>query len=295
MSNTPTEPSSQTDTTSPRPNGFLGWLKGLGKPAAAKNGAAPAEPPVSTAQDFITSHERVLLSNILKLRELKVVNIMVPRANIVAVEADISPQELLALLSERQFSRIPVYRETLDDVLGTIHAKDVAGALARGEQLDIKKMIRDVPIVSPAMSILNLLLKMRQSSRHMALVVDEYGGIDGLVSIGNVISAIIGEIEDEHATDEAPQIVIRDDGSVLAAAQMSVEEFDERFGGVLTDEERNVSDTLSGLVFYLAGRIPARGEIITHQTGMLFEVVDADPRRINLLRISNIPSLPRPE
>ncbi len=295
MPDTPPDQSAPlTGATPPRRNGFLGWIKGLGKPVAAKSGSAPAHAPSGNpAYDFITSHERVLLSNILKLRELKVINVMVPRANIVAVEADISPQELLALLSERQFSRIPVYRETLDDVLGTIHAKDVVGALARGEQPDIKKMMTDMPIVSPAMSILNLLLKMRQSRRHMALVVDEYGGIDGLVTIGNVIEAIIGEIDDEHAVDEAPQMVVRDDGSVLAAAQIPVQEFDDRFGRVLSEEERNVSDTLSGLVFYLAGRIPARGEIITHHTGMLFEVVDADPRRINLLRISNIPSLPQ--
>jgi magnesium and cobalt transporter len=293
----PDADSNPPDSLTPnKPNALLKWIKGFKKPTAPENGSAAIhETGENPAYDFITSHERILLSNILKLRELKVVNVMVPRANIVAVEVDTPPQELTALLAEKQYSRIPVYRDTLDDVLGTIHAKDVLGALARGEQPDIKKMITDIPIVSPAMTILNLLLKMRQSSRHMALVVDEYGGIDGLVTIGNVIEAIVGEIDDEHATDEVPQIAISDDGSVLADARLSVEEFDNRFGQVLTDEERNVSDTLSGLVFYLAGRIPARGEIITHHTGMLFEVVDAGPRRINLLRISNIPSLPAPK
>lgn len=289
-------PGTLPDLTPPRQNTLLKWIKGLAKPAAAENANAPAgDNGANPAYDFITSHERILLSNILKLRELKVINVMVPRANIVAIEVDTSPKELLALVSEKQYSRIPVYRDTLDDVLGTIHVKDVLGAVARGEQPDIKKLITDIPIVSPAMTILNLLLKMRQSSRHMALVVDEFGGIDGLVTIGNVIESIVGEIDDEHAVDEIPQLVIHDDGSVLADARLSVEEFDNRFGQVLTDEERNVSDTLSGLVFFLAGRIPARGEIITHHTGMLFEVVDAGPRRINLLRISNIPSLPAQE
>ncbi len=289
-------PGTLPDLTPPRQNTLLKWIKSLAKPAAAENANAPASNNgVNPAYDFITSHERILLSNILKLRELKVINVMVPRANIVAIEVDTSPKELLALVAEKQYSRIPVYRDTLDDVLGTIHAKDVLSAVARGEQPTIKKLITDIPIVSPAMTILNLLLKMRQSSRHMALVVDEYGGIDGLVTIGNVIEAIVGEIDDEHAVDEIPQLVVHDDGSVLADARMPVEEFDNRFGQVLTDEERNVSDTLSGLVFFLAGRIPARGEIISHHTGMLFEVIDAGPRRINLLRIGNIPSLPAPE
>lgn len=293
----PDADSNPSDSLSPpKQSAFLKWIKSFKKPES-ENGAAAIihETGENPAYDFITSHERILLSNILKLRELKVINVMVPRANIVAIEADTPPKELLALLSEKQYSRIPVYRDTLDDVLGTIHVKDVLGAVARGEQPDIKKLITDIPIVSPAMTILNLLLKMRQSSRHMALVVDEYGGIDGLVTIGNVIESIVGEIDDEHAVDEVPQFVIHDDGSVVADARLSVEDFDNRFGQVLTDEERGVSDTLSGLVFFLAGRIPARGEIITHQTGMLFEVMDAGPRRINLLRISNIPSLPAPE
>jgi CBS domain containing-hemolysin-like protein len=218
---------------------------------------------------------------------------MIPRADIVAVEENTTAKELLQLLTEKQYSRIPVYRETLDDVLGTIHLKDVVAAMAKGEEPDIKKMITDIPIVSPAMTILNLLLKMRQSSRHMALVVDEYGGIDGLVTIGNVIESIIGEIEDEHAI-EAPQIVQKDDGSILVDARLSIPEFEDKYGNVLLDEEREASDTLSGLVISMAGRIPARGEVFTHSTGMIFEVLDADPRRINLLRIRNIPSLPPP-
>ena len=283
-------------TPSPKRNALVKWIKGLSRNhTQPENGPATAMTEDNSANDLITIHERLLLSNILKLRELKVVNVMIPRANIVAVEADISPQDLLALLAEKQYSRIPVYHGTLDNVLGTIHLKDVVAALARGEQPDVKKMVTDVPLASPSMSILNLLLKMRQTSRHMVLVVDEYGGIDGLVTIGNIVESIIGEIEDEHTVDEPPQIVINKDGTVLVDARLSVEEFDGRFGNVLTDEEKNVSDTMSGLVFYLAGHIPARGEIIKHQTGMVFEVLDADPRRINVLRISHIPSVPAPK
>jgi CBS domain containing-hemolysin-like protein len=256
-------PGTLSDLTPPRQNTLLKWIKSLAKPAAAENANAPdGNNGANPAYDFITSHERILLSNILKLRELKVINVMVPRANIVAIEVDTSPKELLALVSEKQYSRIPVYRDTLDDVLGTIHAKDVLSAVARGEQPDIKKLITDIPIVSPAMTILNLLLKMRQSSRHMTLVVDEYGGIDGLVTIGNVIEAIVGEIDDEHA------VRMKSRSSPVHALTarcwrmpgMPVEEFDNRFGQVLTDEERNVSDTLSGLVFFSGRAHPgARG------------------------------------
>ncbi|MGB4058219.1 MAG: hemolysin family protein [Alphaproteobacteria bacterium] len=263
-------------------------LKFLGHEAQAKSALETIENP---ANDFISSHERLLLSNILKLRELRVVNIMVPRANIVAVEENTTPQELLNLLAERQFSRFPVYRETLDNVIGTIHVKDVVAALARGEQPMIAKMITDVPIVSPAMSILNLLLKMRQMSRHVALVVDEYGGIDGLVTIGNIIESIIGEIDDEHAEEERPRIVVKDDGSVIVDASLNIVAFEDRFGTIFSDEERDSSDTLSGLVISMAGRIPARGEILTHTpTGMVFEILDADPRRINLIRVQHVPS-----
>lgn len=274
--------------------GLMKWIKGLRRTAPVESVLSniAAEDP---ANDFITNHERLLLSNILNLRDRRVSDIMVPRADIVAVEIGITPQELLSLLSQKQYSRIPVFRETLDDVVGTIHLKDVVSALARGEEINIKNMITDIPIVSPAMTILNLLLKMRQSSRHMALVVDEYGGIDGLVTIGNVIESIVGEIEDEHTGDEAPKVVKRDDGSVLVDARLPIDEFENQFGYILSDEERRNSETLSGLVYSMTGRIPARGEVLTHPTGMIFEVLDAGPRRINLMRIQNIPSSPPAE
>jgi CBS domain containing-hemolysin-like protein len=277
--------------TPSRQNSLLRWIRGLKKPPVQPDEISPllreSEDP---ANDLITAHERILLTNILKLRELKVVNVMIPRAEIVAIEIGTTSKELTEMLSEKQYSRIPVYRDTLDDVLGTIHLKDVVSALARGEELDITKMITDIPIISPAMTILNLLLKMRQSQRHMALVVDEYGGIDGLVTMGDVIESIIGEIDDEHDAAEAPQITEKEDGSILVDAHLYISDFEHRFGTVFSDEERKTNDTLSGLVFMMAGRIPARGEILEHPTGMVFEILEADPRRINLLRIRDIPA-----
>ncbi|MCF8495272.1 MAG: hemolysin family protein [Alphaproteobacteria bacterium] len=247
------------------------------------------ETPDEAASDPAERHERLLLSNILKLRNFTVVDVMIPRADIVAVNAGASQEELLALLAEKQYSRLPVYEETLDHVLGTIHIKDVLAALARGQRVDVKGMIREIPIVSPAMPVLDLIMEMRQSRRHMAMVVDEYGGIDGLVTIGDVIEAIVGEIDDEHDGAAPAQIIERPDGVIVADARVDIEEFEERFGFILSEEEREESDTLGGLVCMLAGRVPARGEILTHPSGLVFEVQDADPRRVHTLKIRKIP------
>jgi CBS domain containing-hemolysin-like protein len=234
-------------------------------------------------------HERWLLSNILKLRDLSVDYVMIPRADIVAIDMNTSHEELLTILKERQFSRLPVYRDTLDDVVGTVHMKDMIAAIANNKQIDIKSMLSDLPIVSPSMPILDLLLKMRQSRRHMVLVVDEYGGIDGLVTIGDIIEFIVGEIDDEHDIDIQKQIVEKPDGSILLDARLDIESFEEKFGAILSEEEREENDTLGGLVFFMAGRVPARGEVLTHQSGLVFEIVDADPRRITKLKIRNFP------
>ena len=241
--------------------------------------------------DSVTNHERLLLSNILKLRDVKVVNVMIPRADIVAIDIDMPYEDLSALLAEKQYSRMPVYRGTLDDVIGTVHIKDIVAALATHQKPDLEALITDIPIVSPSMPILDLVLKMRNSRRHMALVVDEYGGIDGLVTIGDVIESIIGEVDDEHDTqDDDAQMRVNSDGTVLADARVLINEFEDQFGMLLEEDEREESDTLGGLVFDIAGRVPARGEIITHKSGMLFEVLEADSRRISRLKISQIPA-----
>ncbi len=238
---------------------------------------------------LVASHERLLISNILKLRDLTVVDVMIPRADIAAIDLGTSQSDLLALLSQRQFSRFPVYRDTMDDVVGTIHIKDILSLLTTGREIVIRDLIRDVPIVSPSLPVLDFMLKMKQIRKHMALVVDEYGGIDGLVTIGDALEAIVGEIEDEHYQDQSAQITEKDDGSVLADARVDIETFEEKFGHLLSEDEREEADTLGGLVFSLAGRVPARGEVIQHDSGMVFEILDADPRKITRLRIRNIP------
>jgi len=249
------------------------------------------EKPEGSGPDSVSAHEKELLSNILKLKDLKVVDVMIPRADIVAIEAETSQKELLKILSEKQHSRIPVYRDTLDNVLGSIHIKDILAALAKGQKVKVLELVRDVPIVSPTMHVLDLLLQMRESKKHMILVVDEYGGIDGLVAIGDVIENIVGEIDDEYDPDDTPELVENSDGSIIADARFDIDEFEQRYGKLLTEEERTESETLGGLVFYIAGRVPARGEVLTHDSGMIFEVLDADPRRVNKIRIKNIPTV----
>lgn len=235
-------------------------------------------------------HEKTLISNILELRDMCAADIMVPRADIIAVNQNTTQEELFSLLSQRQYSRLPVYKDTLDNVIGSIHVKDIMATLALGEVLNIQELVRDVPFVSPSMKMLDLLLQMRITRKHMVLVVDEFGGIDGLITIGDVIESIVGEIDDEHDPDDHTEIVVDTDGTVTADARVDLDEFEEIFGKILSKEERHENDTLGGLVFSLAERVPARGEVITHQSGMTFEIIEADPRRVKRLHIRNIPN-----
>lgn len=242
-----------------------------------------------TDSPSIAAHERALISNVLKLRGLTVTDVMIPRADIAAIEIGASKKELMVLLAEKQFSRIPVYRETMDDVLGTVHIKDILAVVAANKKIDLQSMIRPVPVISPSLPTLDLLLKMQRDKKHMLLVVDEHGGIDGLVTIGDVIESIVGEFDDEFDQDSPPQMIEESDGSVIVDARLDVDDFEEKYGDILSDEERDEIDTLGGLVFYTASRIPSRGEVIKHPSGMVFEILDADQRRINSLRIRNIP------
>lgn len=275
--------------------GLVGWIKSNFK---QKNDYTLRE----TIEEFIEDsdadednpaslHEKTLIANVLKLRDTPVVDAMIPRADIVAIDSSLEQQDLLGQLADIQYSRLPVYKEKLDDVLGTIHIKDVLSALAKGQKLAIDDLIRDVPIVAPSMNILDLLIEMRHTRKHMAMVVDEFGGIDGLVTIGDIIEEIVGQLEDEHDTDVQPCIVKLDDESLIADARYDIDEFEDEFGHILSEEEREENDTLGGLAFYMAGRVPVRGEVLTHESGMVLEILEADPRRVNRIKIKNVPSI----
>jgi magnesium and cobalt transporter len=236
----------------------------------------------------VSVQERLLISNILTLREESVDDVMIPRADIIAVDVSTTQQDLMALLAEYQFSRIPVYRDQLDDILGTIHIKDILAQLAKGDAVVINDLIRPVPIVSPSMGVLDLILFMKEKRKHMVMVIDEYGGIDGLVTVGDVIETIVGEIEDEYNQPSEDELVEKSDGTLIVNGRVDLDEFEEKYGQVFSKDEHEDADTLAGLVFATVGRVPARGEIIQHDSGLEFEILDATPRHIHRMKISQI-------
>lgn len=270
-----------------------GWLRLLRRSKGSETVREALEELIEDRDDAgipIDDQERVLLGNILHLREQTAYDVMVPRADIVGVDAETALPDLTELFIKCGHSRLPVYRGNLDDVVGMVHIKDILSASRVDKPLQLQRLVRRVLFVSPAMRVMDLLLEMRIKRTHMALVVDEYGGIDGLVTIEDVVEQIVGEIEDEHDRAVDPDMVVRPDGVIEADARTPIEEFEEVVGPMLTDEERDDVDTLGGLVFFVAGRVPSRGELIAHPSGLEFEVVDADPRRIKWLRVRRTPS-----
>jgi CBS domain containing-hemolysin-like protein len=246
----------------------------------------------------LSPQERLMLANLLTFGELKIADVMVPRADIIAVEENAPLSELVRIFREAQHSRLPVYRETLDDPLGMVHVKDVLGLVEIGpdgslawRETPIAKLRREVLFVPPSMPALDLLLKMQSSRIHLALVVDEYGGTDGLVSIEDLVEEIVGDIDDEHDVDEQARLVARQDGSFDAEARIDLDEFKERTGIDLgSGEEGEDVDTLGGIVSALLGRVPVRGEIVSHPAGFEFEILEADPRRVKSLRVRRAPT-----
>lgn len=229
--------------------------------------------------------ERVLIANVLRLRGITADDVMVPRADIVAMAVDLSLERALLLFRREGHSRMPVFRENLDDIVGMVHVKDVFAYIGRPEAFRLEQVLRRPLMVAPQVPVLDLLLQMRQNRMHLALVVDEYGGIDGLVTIEDLVETITGDIADEHDEVEGPMITERPDGALDLDARLPVAAFEARFGPVLTDEERNADiDTVGGLVFTLAGHVPVRGEVIAHSSGLEFRVLDVDARRIRRLR-----------
>jgi magnesium and cobalt transporter len=272
------------------------WLKGLRRTRNGESGLREAlgelieETDAATAE--IDPQERALLANILKLHDLTVADVMVPRADIAAVEHTLSLDELTRVMGKEAHSRMPVYRETLDDVIGMVHIKDVLAWWGRAGEFQIAKILRPVLFIVPSMRVLDLLLKMRATRHHLALVVDEFGGVDGIVTIEDLVEEIVGEIEDEHDVDQGPMIQELPNGAFVVDARVEIEAFEERVGKIPLVDTYEEVDTLGGLVTTLAGRVPARGEVIVHPAGFEFEVVDADARRIKRLRVRKTAQMP---
>ena len=246
------------------------------------------ETSISEIESGFDINEGLLLRNMLGLRDITAEDVMVPRADIVSVDIADGFDSVMRQISEASHSRVPAYEGGVDSIVGMLHIKDLLLHLLQEKQPALSGLLRPVLFVSPSIRLLELLQEMRLKRQHLALVVDEYGGIDGLITIEDLVEEIVGEIQDEHDDDEAPHVEIAHDGSATANARLEISVLEDMFGDLLDESEREEVDTIGGLVFSLAGRVPVRGEVIRHPSGLEFEILDSDPRRISLIRISGI-------
>lgn len=252
-----------------------------------------SDEPGSASADALKSDLRLKISDFIDAR---VEDVMVPRAEIDAIELNASLQEIIETFEASKHSRLPVYRETLDDPAGMIHIKDVLTEVSRQQKSDgigssntpLFKLRRDVLFVPPSMKLPDLLVKMQSRHLHMALVIDEYGGTDGLVTIEDLIEQIVGDIEDEHDKTEKGMLIQASEDHWILDARLEIEDFEKQAGLSLSlpDYEDEI-DTLGGLAFALAGRVPERGEVLSHPNGVEIEILDADPRRIKRIKLHN--------
>lgn len=225
--------------------------------------------------------ERTILTNIIGFKQLRLEDVMVPRSDIAAIGDDISLEDLRKVVIDKEHTRMPVYHETLDNIRGFIHTKDLIRYLGAEIPFSISEILREIPVVPPSMLVIDLLMKMRASRVHIAMVVDEHGGTDGLVTIEDLVEEIVGEIEDEHDTHPEQAVKVVAEGRWEIIARLPIEDLEKELGmAFVTAEEKNDFDTVGGLIFALAGRIPATGEIISHPSGVQFKILEAEPRRV---------------
>lgn len=298
MTDTSQTPQTLADTGAKKEkNG--GWLARLLGQVEAVDGVAPESLSVRSHKIMMSAAER--------FHHLRVVDLMVPRADIISVDRDIGLHELSRTFETAGHSRLPVYKDSLDDPMGMVHIKDVMPFLmlnARGRNgktyADKKvaaNILRPVLYVPPSMLAQELLQRMQARRIHMAIVVDEYGGTDGIVTLEDLVEAIVGNIEDEHDGIEASIKRFKSATGVItweADARTSIDDFEIKLGrDFATADQENEADTLGGLIFSIAGRVPERGEVIKHPEGVEFEVIDADARRIKRLRIRDAHKAPK--
>ena len=234
----------------------------------------------------LSKKEKSILTNILSINQLKADDVMIPRASIIAIQQNYSFKEITDIINKESHSRMPVYRKDLDDVLGMVHIKDIIKfSNLKNINFDIKSILREILFVPPTMPVMNLLLKMQATKRHMALVIDEHGGTDGLITIEDVIEEIVGEIEDEHDKDDDFNFKEISTNTFEAKAEMTISEFNKETKFNISNNE---VDTLGGYIFSKIYRVPLTGEVINLENRYQFEIIDADPRKIKKIKITKI-------
>lgn len=228
----------------------------------------------------IEPDEREILGNVLSLHELVSEDIMIPRAEIVAASIDAKAEDLIKLMAEKKLSRVPIYRETLDDVIGFAHIKDVLYWTTTDAPFVLSNMIREVLVISPSMRSTELLIKMRETGTKMAMIVDEFGGIDGLITMSDLVEEIIGEVSDATESSKTYLLVQRSDGSIIADARVTIEDLEENLGLNLNIDDDEHINTIGGLAASSAGKVPQKGEIVATNYGIEIEILEADERRV---------------
>jgi magnesium and cobalt transporter len=235
------------------------------------------------------SHENELLKNLAGLRGITASDVMIPRIDIISVAMSDDFNEIVKQLIKTNHSRVPVRNESLDDIVGVIHIKDVLANLFSKEKQDIKSLLKKPIFVSPSISLLDLLYEMRIKRRHLALVVDEYGGIDGLVTIEDLVEELVGEIEDEHDLSTECRLEKMNDGSIIVEARIVIDLLEDLLSSIRKEDLNEEIDTLGGFIISIAGRVPVKGEVIKYSpAGLKFEILEADPRKVILVKLRGL-------
>lgn len=284
--------------TRPRPSSsvFVGILRRLRELAGGEGEDTRdaleelIEEAEAEGDDTLSHEERELLRNVLAFGELRVDDVKVPRTDIDGVAIDTDLAGVVRAMRESGHSRLVVYRGTLDEVVGLVHVKDLLRYWGDGAEFRLADILRPVLVVPPSMRLVDLLIEMREQHQQVAVVVDEFGGTDGLVTLEDIVEEIVGDMPEEDEEPE-PELLALGDGSFEADARLPVEELEEALGITLLDpEEREEIDTVAGLIFHLLDRVPATGEVVDHPAGLRFVVLEADPRRILRVSIRRIPA-----
>ena len=238
------------------------------------------------------SHENELLKNLAGLRGINASDVMIPRVDIVSVAMSDDFNEIVKQLIKTNHSRVPVRNESLDDIVGILHIKDVLANLFLQEKKDIKSLLRKPIFVSPSISLLDLLYEMRVKRRHLALVVDEYGGIDGLVTIEDLVEELVGDIEDEHDLSTECRLEKMQDGSIVLEARITMDLIEDLLSSIRKEDLNEEIETLGGFIINIAGRVPVKGEVIKYSpSGLKFEILEADPRKVILVKLRGLNKL----